>query len=171
MPDLTPFQTVGPYFAVVYPRDESHPADPAEPVQVLEGRVLDGAGAPVPDALLEAWGADARGQYAEAGVAGFSRALTDPDGWFALRFSRPGPVRLDDRSQAPHLALAVLARGVLTRLVTRVYFADRAPEADPVLALVPAERRATLVAKLVSPDRYALDLRLQGAAETVFFDV
>jgi len=169
--DLTPFQTVGPFFAVVYPSGESHPADPAQPLQSLEGRVLDGAGEPVPDALLELWGANGRGEYPDGEITGFSRALTNPEGRFELHFSKPGPVRFEGGSQAPHLALAILARGILTRLVTRVYFEDATSLDDPILALVPAERRATLIARMVAPDRYALDLRLQGEGETVFFDV
>ena len=81
----------------------------------------------------------------------------------------PGP---DDTLQAPHLLLGILARGILTRLVTRIYFADEpSTHEDPILSLVPADRRWTLIAKPVGDDRYRFDLTLQGNGETVFFDV
>lgn len=175
MADLTPFQTIGPYFAVVYPDGESRPADPSLPVLALEGQILDGAGAPVPDAMVETWGADAGGRYLTAPSArppGFARALADADGRFELRFSFPGPVPFErDRSQAPHLVLAVMGRGILGRLVTRVYFEGQPNDRDPLLALVPPERRSTLIASQASPERYRFEIRLQGARETVFFDV
>jgi protocatechuate 3,4-dioxygenase, alpha subunit len=163
--DLTPFQTVGPFFAVLL----AHPAPPGAPPPageplVVEGTVRDGTGAPVPDALLEAW-------HPDQGVA--VRAPTDEAGRFVLRATRPSPQPgPGGAAQAPHLAVGVLARGVLTRLVTRVYLDDEpGTAADPVLALVPAARRGTLVARREAPGRYRWDLVLQGPGETVFLDV
>ncbi|MBK5189860.1 MAG: protocatechuate 3,4-dioxygenase subunit alpha, partial [Gemmatimonadaceae bacterium] len=104
---------------------------------------------------------------------GYGRAPTDDDGRFAIETVMPGRVPgPDGTQQAPHLLLSILARGILTRLVTRVYFEDETSTAeDPILALVPADRRATLIAQRVGDDRYRFDLTLQGEGETVFFDV
>lgn len=121
--------------------------------------MLDGAGEPVPDALVETW---------QTEPAGFARCPTDPGGrWFVL-VAPPEAVG----GQAPHLAVNVFARGLLHRLFTRIYFADRAQAnaEDPVLASVPAARRDTLVAQ-DGDEGYRFDIRIQGAGETVFFDV
>jgi len=136
----------------------------------LSGRVFDGDGAAVGDALLEFWQADAAGrlQAANAPFRGFCRIATSADGVYKLRTILPGPVG----GQAPHLSASVLGRGLLNRLHTRVYFAGQAAnERDPVLALVPVERRGTLVATLETPGKYRFDIRLQGHNETVFFQV
>lgn len=146
--------------------------------------MLDGAGAVVPDALVETWQADPQGRFdhdddprgrrADPGFRGFGRSPTDTGGWWAVRTLKPGA--LPDGAgglQAPHVDLSVFARGVAQRLVTRLYFGDEpaANALDPVLAaLADDERRATLVAA-PSSDGYRLDIVLQGDHETVFFDL
>ena len=160
----TPSQTVGPFFEAALPWPEG-------PVVVadgfwIRGTVLDGAGEAVPDALVETWQADPDGRY--HGDRGFGRCPTDAAGGWAVRTVQPGPVD----GQAPHLAVSVFARGLLNRVVTRVYFPDDAEArgTDPVLASVDPDRRATLVATPAA-DGYRFDVRLQGDGETVFFDV
>jgi protocatechuate 3,4-dioxygenase, alpha subunit len=145
---LTPSQTVGPYLDIGLPWEQGAVADPGG-VRIA-GRVLDGAGEPVTDALVETWDAASRS---------FARCPTAGDGtWFVVT----------PRPPAGHLAVSVFARGLLHRVVTRIYL-DLDP-ADPVLARVPAGRRDTLVAQR-SDDGYRFDIRLQGPGETVFFDV
>jgi protocatechuate 3,4-dioxygenase alpha subunit len=186
MAELTPFQTVGPFFAICL----SEPGcariltgDATGRHITIEGIVRDGAGAVVPDSLIEIWQANAAGRYAhpddhqskplDANFTGYGRAPTDDEGRFVIETIMPGRVPgPGDTLQAPHLLLGILARGILTRLVTRIYFADEPSTAeDPILALVPSERRATLLAEPVGDDRYRFDLTLQGEGETVFFDV
>jgi protocatechuate 3,4-dioxygenase, alpha subunit len=151
---------------------------------VLEGRVLDGDGAPVPDAVIEIWQANAHGKYdhpddqqakaIEPGFKGYGRVATDDQGHFCFRTIKPGLVPGPGGTvQAPHLAVSVFMRGLLKRLVTRVYFpGDRAQDQDPILRLVNPERRATLIAREASGSHTALhwDIILQGEQETVFFD-
>ncbi len=178
MADLTPFQTIGPYFAVAMPApghdrlaDDSVPGERIR----LEGRLLDGAGDPRPDGLIETWQADAKGHFRASGdgFVGFGRVPTDSAGGFGLDTVRPGPVPGPAGTiQAPHLLVSVLARGILTRLVTRIYFSDEpANRSDPVLALVPEARRHTLIANRTADGTFRIDLILQGPNETVFFDV
>ncbi len=177
MSDLTPFQTVGPYFAILPLAGEESAAAPGAPGRsiAIEGIVRDGAGAIVPDALIETWQADAAGRFdaADPTFRGFARAATDDSGRYEVRTVMPGPVEgPEGRAQAPHVLVSILARGILTRLITRIYFADDpANWADPILSLVPEARRATLVATSPAPDRYRFDIVLQGPGETVFFDV
>jgi len=208
---LTPSQTVGPFFAHALPwPDGPHVVGPhvvgphvvgphvVGPHVVgphiagqgsagafwLRGRVLDGAGDPVPDALVESWQADPDGHFdhpedpafasgAPGGFRGFGRCGTDAAGRWAVRTVRPGrvPAR-DGRPQAPHLDLSIFARGLLDRVVTRVYLPDEpaANAEDPVLAEVDPTRRGTLIAAPAA-DGYTFDIRLQGDHETVFFDV
>ena len=183
---LTPFQTVGPFFdfGLIIPGGETiaQPSTPGRHVAV-EGTIRDGAGDPLPDGLVEIWQADAAGKYRHPADAegsgtdrsfdGFGRIPTGDDGRFAFTTIVPGRVAGPDGTvQAPHLVVGVLARGVLTRLVTRMYFEDDpANPEDPVLALVPDGRRATLIARRDGTDRYRFDIVLQGSGETVFFDV
>jgi protocatechuate 3,4-dioxygenase alpha subunit len=182
----TPSQTVGPFFAGALPwPDGPHVVAPGtEGAFRLSGRVLDGAGEPVPDALVETWQADPDGRFAHpddprggaarAGFRGFGRCPTSADGWFWVLTVKPGPVPgADGRPQAPHLDVSVFARGLLDRVVTRVYFADEpaANAADPVLqAIADPDARATLLAR-PDGDGYRFDIRLQGEGETVFFDL
>jgi protocatechuate 3,4-dioxygenase alpha subunit len=186
MAELMPFETVGPFFSICL--GEAGPAhianDSAKGRHIrVEGTVRDGAGAVVPDALVEVWQANAAGRYAhpddhqskplDPNFSGYGRAPTDDEGRFTIETVMPGRVPgPGDTLQAPHLLLGVLARGILTRLVTRVYFDDEPATADDaILKLVPAERRATLIARHKTGDDYTFDLVLQGERETVFFDV
>ena len=186
---LTPSQTVGPYFAIGLPWAEGPNAvAPGTPgAFTLRGTVRDGAGDPVPDHLIETWQADGDGRFADLhghggpsarpGFRGFARCGApdgDGDGSYALLTVRPG--RVADRDgvlQAPHIAMTVMARGMLRRVVTRVYFGDEEPAnaSDPVLARVPVARRETLLARPDPDGGYRFDIRLQGPGETVFFDV
>jgi protocatechuate 3,4-dioxygenase alpha subunit len=137
--------------------------------------VLDGAGAPLPDAMIEIYQADAAGEYGTSGFTGFGRLATNSDGFCTFETIRPGPVAdAAGRTQASHINVCLFARGLLRHLYSRVYFAgDPDLDADPLLALVPAERRATLLAAPVdgAPGRWNWDVHLQGAGETVFFDL
>ena len=186
MSGLTPFQTLGPFFDFgLVIRDGGIVAQPGAQGRhvVIEGVVRDGEGAVLPDALVEIWQANAAGKYRhpaddqdrplDPAFDGFGRVATDDQGQFSFKTVVPGRVAgPNGKVQAPHLAVGVLARGLLTRLVTRLYFEDEPSNADdPILALVPAGRRSTLLAKRVGPDRYRFDIKLQGEGETVFFDV
>ena len=152
-----------------------------EPIELF-GRVLDADGLPVTDALVEIWQANAAGRYAspddgredlplDAGFTGFGRAAVDAEGEYRFRTVRPGRTPAPGGGlQAPHVAVGVLGRGLLRRLVTRLYLDDGDGLAeDPILALVPQARRGTLVAKREAGG-YRLDIRLAGAGETVFFE-
>jgi protocatechuate 3,4-dioxygenase, alpha subunit len=180
---LTPSQTVGPYFSIGMTWEDGPFVVPQGEAGAfwIRGRVFDGEGEPIPDALLETWQADAQGRYshpddprgAAAGFRGFARAATGKDGWFAIHTVKPGRVPGPGGAlQAPHLAMSVFARGLLNRVVTRVYFADEAEAnaADPILDGLQEDRRATLLAD-AEGDGYRFDVHLQGADETVFFAV
>lgn len=138
----------------------------------LTGRIFDGDGAVCPDAMVEIWQADPDGQY-EEGFHGFGRAATDKDGRFTFTTVKPGAVKgRGNATQAPHVTLTIFARGLMQHVVTRLYFADEALNAeDPVLAQVPPARRGTLIAQQTAPGVWSLDIRLQGADETVFLEV
>jgi len=183
----TPSQTVGPFFRIELTTDEhclncvAGPQARGERVWI-RFRVLDGDGAPVSDAMLETWQADSNGKYnhpddpqpkqLDPGWLGFGRLGTGDDGTCVLESIKPG--RVPGTLQAPHLTLAVFARGMLKQLYTRVYFAlDAANNDDPVLQLVPPERRETLMAwpDPARPGYWFFDVILQGDRETVFFDV
>ena len=183
-PGLTPSQTVGPYLHLCLPWPDGPDvvAEDTPGAFLLRGRVFDGAGSALTDALVESWQADPDGRFdhpddprGRTGSAfrGFGRCPTDAEGSFWLRTVKPGPVpTASGELQAPHLNLSVFARGLLDRVVTRVYFADEesANLADPVLNLVEPERRATLLAR-GGPGGYEFDIWLQGPRETVFFSV
>ena len=196
MAEITPSQTVGPYFAYgltpnrKYDWKDTFGADLATPDASgerirIEGRVLDGDGCPIDDAMIEIWQADAQGRYASpadprprpnTAFQGFGRAATDAEGRYGFDTIKPGPTPgLDGKMQAPHVLLAVFARGMLRQSYTRIYFADEAANADDaILACVPPERRATLLAgKMERQGRavYVFDIRMQGEAETVFFEI
>jgi protocatechuate 3,4-dioxygenase alpha subunit len=176
----TPGQTIGPFFGFALPYDGGPVVRaPWQPDAVrLHGVVLDGAGVPVPDAMIELWGAGAGGEPPDArgsldrdpdGFTGFGRAATSRAGAYAFSTVKPGASR---PGSAPYVVLAVFARGLLHHLLTRAYFADEsaANAADPLLRRVDPARRATLVAVVDGPRSYRLDLRLQGPGETVFLD-
>ena len=193
---VTPSQTVGPYFAYGLTSNGQYDWNDAfsnnlvtsdtsgERVRV-EGRVFDGDGKPMVDCMLEIWQADAQGRFSDpqdkralpnSSFKGFGRCGTDADGGYSFDTIKPGIVPdPDGKPQAPHLALAVFARGMLLHLYTRIYFSGEAGNAtDPVLALVPADRRATLIAQQANCNGnavYQLDIHMQGDNETVFFDV
>jgi protocatechuate 3,4-dioxygenase, alpha subunit len=186
----TPSQTVGPFFHFELTTTEHCVPRIAGPLAKgeriwLKFRVLDGNGAPLNDAMLEIWQADAQGKYnhpddpeaksVEAGWRGFGRMGTNENGQCEFETIKPGRVPAPGGiQQAPHLNVAVFARGMLKQLYTRIYFAgDTANAEDPVLALVPADRRDTLMARPdpATPNGWLFDVRLQGEAETVFFDV
>jgi protocatechuate 3,4-dioxygenase alpha subunit len=184
---LTPSQTVGPFFEVGLLRDPPNviakPDVQGERIRI-EGRVLDGDGAPVPDAMVEIWQANAHGRYrhpadrqnvpVDEGFTGFGRSGTDEGGAFWFETIKPGAVPSPSHaSQAPHLNLCVFARGLLDHLVTRMYFEDEANDGDEVLRSVPEHRRSTLMAKrmsLADGTLYRFDVILQGEGETVFFN-
>ncbi len=193
MPERTPSQTVGPYLHIgltqgAYGAREIFSATVAEAGMPgarirIEGRILGGEGNIVPDALIEIWQADHQGRYAHPAdgralssnsFRGFGRCPTDKDGGFAFDTVKPGVVPgPGGTTQAPHINVGVLSRGLLKRLFTRIYFAgEPANAADPILALVPADRRDTLIAKAdaAKPGLFRFDIRLQGGNETVFFD-
>ncbi len=183
----TSSQTVGPYVKIGF---ESFTVVELAPPSVsgeritLAGRVADGDGKPVNDAVIEIWQANALGKYAhpedaqdkpvEAGFRGFGRCLTDAKGGYRFTTIKPGRVPgPGGAEQAPHIVVTVFMRGLLKHLITRVYFPDEAANAeDPVLKLVPADRRATLIARRSPSDKAALEWNvvLQGQDETVFFD-
>lgn len=173
----TPSQTVGPFFHdALLATDRSQLVAPDHPDAVrIRGVVYDGAGEPVTDALVEFWQADGTGSYGgEDGFAPFGRSGTADGGRFRFVTVKPGAVAgPDGRMQAPHIDVSVFARGLLRRLVTRLYFPDEeeANTADPALSAVrDPDRRATLVAA-AEEGGYRFDIRLQGDGETVFFDV
>ena len=184
----TTSQTVGPYFQLgcgaLYRSELAGPGVSGERV-TIQGRVLDGDGQAVPDAVLEVWQADATGEYTEgveldakAGEGaffGFGRIPTDDDGNFRFSTIKPGSVSAPDGTrQAPHILVSVFARGLLIRLVTRIYFPEEPlNESDYVLRKVEAGRRGTLMARAISNNRELREwnVNLQGADETVFFDL
>lgn len=188
MPPPTPSQTVGPFFAILVPergRVRMGAGGPPGVPICVEGALRDGTGAAVPDALVEVWQADAAGRChhpddprwsgprgPDPAFAGFGRAHTDPAGGFRIDTVKPGRVPGPGRLQAPHLLVGLFARGLLARLVTRIYFDDEPSNAgDPILARVPPDRRSTLVAASRGGGAYRFDIALQGPDETVFFDV
>lgn len=195
MPGQTPSQTVGPFFAYAMTPEQYGYAfksfagadladDDTEGQHVrLEGRVFDGTGEPVSDAVVELWQADAQGRYAHPAdprasnlpFKGFGRVGTgtDPAHRFVFRTVKPGAPAV---GEAPHLNLVVFMRGLLNHCYTRVYFDDEtaANAGDPVLQSVPEDRRRTLIARRQEGPAgvvYRFDIHMQGAAETVFFDL
>jgi protocatechuate 3,4-dioxygenase alpha subunit len=184
----TPSQTVGPYFAYGLTPQQygydwgsiagSEMADEATPGEriTFEGQVFDGAGQPVTDAMIEIWQADGTGAYAtkpgrNTRFTGFGRAGTGTlaDGTFRFATVKPGA---PEATEAPHIDIIVTMRGLLMHVFTRAYFdGDPRNATDPVLAQIPAERRGTLLARQTSPGAWRFDIRMQGDAETVFFDL
>jgi protocatechuate 3,4-dioxygenase alpha subunit len=199
MADLkqTPSQTLGPFFAYGLTPEQygySHrgiagnalaapgvPGVPGEHVRI-EGRIFDGAGAPIDDAMIEIWQADGDGRYAGAGrdeagggaaFSGFGRCGSDDEGGYWFATIKPGAI---GDGHAPHIGVIVQARGILNHAFTRIYFADETDTngADPVLQGVPADRRHTLIAvrsETPAGPVYRFDIHMQGENETVFFDV
>ena len=181
MSESTPSQTVGPFLAIVLPWPDGASVVNEGGV-LITGRLLDGAAEPVPDGLIETWQADPDGRFdhpsdprgRSPGFRGFARCPTDADGRFAIRTLKPGALPTPDGEvEAPHLDVAVFARGLLRHLVTRLYFPDEAQAnaADPVLRSLDAADRDALIAVPAGMDRLRFDIRLQGDGETPFFTV
>jgi protocatechuate 3,4-dioxygenase, alpha subunit len=190
-PHTTPTQTVGPFFWNSLLREDAvrnvlaGPEAHGERIRVT-GRVLDGDSAPVPDAMVEIWQANSFGRYQhpadsrllplDPAFMGFGRSGTDEEGRYRFETVKPGAVPFrDERMQAPHIVFTIFSRGLLNHLFTRLYFADDPGNVnDPVLLLVPSERRTTLLApREVAGEivTYRFDIVLQGADETVFFNM
>ena len=186
---LTPFQPTGPYPQVMLdvPTGMAIPlsADARGERVTIAGRLLDGAGQPVFDAMIETWQPDANGRFphpadpraadADPGFWGYRRVATDTNGRFHIDTVKPGSIRDPEGPvadlHAPHIVIGIYGGGILYRYVTRLYFADEPANAsDQVMQQVPAERRATLIASR-DGNVYRFDIRLQGERETVFFDV
>lgn len=185
---LTAAQTVGPFVSIGFEKaavPDVAPAGVAGERVVITGKIFDGDGQPVTDAVIETWQANSFGKYAhpddaqekllEENFKGFGRVLADAQGGFRLATVKPGKVAgpdvLGGKDQAPHITVVIFMRGLLKQLMTRIYFPDEtANAADPVLNLVPATRRATLVAAKSAGGTLQWNVHLQGPHETVFFD-
>ncbi len=194
----TPSQTVGPFFAYgLVPEQYGYrftsiadhavasPATEGQHIRIV-GQVLDGEDTPIPDALLEFWQANSHGRYnhpaeqrqhnlLDPDFKGFGRigTGTSADASYQLDTVKPGAV---SDGQAPHINVVVLMRGLLTHAFTRLFFSDEEDlnASDPVLACVPEDRRATLIARRdenLPGHTYRFDIRMQGERETVFFDI
>lgn len=195
MSKITPSQTVGPYFKYgltpgndyawndAFGNDLVTPDVSGERIRIV-GQVFDGEGKVIPDSMMEIWQADAQGRFADpqdtraapnAAFKGFGRCGADAKGGFEFRTIKPGSVPgPGGKQQAPHILLAVFARGMTQQAITRIYFEGEVGNtADPILALVPTDRRATLIAKREPGDvpTYRFEVHLQGDKETVFFDL
>ena len=183
---VTSYQTVGPYFKIgleaLYRNDLTNPNTPGRIVEVA-GAVLDADRVPVPDAVLEIWHADSSGRYMvqpqvkpfDDTFVGFGRVPTNEAGQFQFRTIKPGPIQANGPDiQAPHILVSVFMRGLLYRLITRIYFSDEPGNAgDPVLRSVERHRQGSLIAEADHgrPDRYEWNIYLQGENETVFFEL
>jgi protocatechuate 3,4-dioxygenase alpha subunit len=204
MSEITPSQTVGPFFAYGLTPDGRNKWDPngtyssketigdnlITPDAIgqkirIDGCITDGDGKPINDAMIEIWQADSQGRYAHARgneprpnakFTGFGRSATDKNGVFSFDTIKPGAVAgPNGKPQAPHIVVCIFSRGMLRQVYTRLYFSDEvANAADAILALVPADRRGTLIAHKQpqgGAPLYRFDIRVQGDNETVFFDI
>ena len=204
MSEITPSQTVGPFFAyglAPHSRCDWQPSDAydwkptvgsnlvtpdAAGTRIrIEGRITDGDGIGINDAMIEIWQADAQGRYASprdtrarpnTQFKGFGRSATDKNGEFSFDTVKPGSVPgPEGKPQAPHIVVCIYSRGMLRQLYTRLYFSDESSNSsDPILALVPGDRRETLIAHKqthAGHNVYRFDIRVQGRNETVFFDI
>lgn len=183
---VTPSQTIGPFYwgtiVKTYRAELAPPGVAGERMQ-LALTLHDANNAIVPDGLFEIWQANSHGRYnhpedrrnlpLDAGFEGYGRASTDVTGTAHFSTVRPGRVPWPAGGmQAPHVNVSIFARGVLNRLATRVYFdGDPANVEDPVLKMLPGDRRAGLMAKRDGNGTWHLPIYLGGAKETVFFDI
>ena len=180
----TPSQTIGPFLSITLPWPDGPDvvADGTADAIRIVGRLTDGAGEPIPDGLIEIWQADPAGRFAHpddprgpvaAGFRGFGRCPTDANGEFWFRTLKPGPLPAESGTEAPHIDVSVFARGLLNRLVTRIYFPDEdeANASDPVLATLVSADRELLTARPEPDGALRFDIRLQGEGETPFFRV
>jgi protocatechuate 3,4-dioxygenase alpha subunit len=182
---VTPSQTIGPFFAVglVWADGAEVVAEGTPGAVRIGGRVLDGAGDPVPDALVETWQADPAGGFAHpddprgpgaGGFRGFGRCATDAGGRWAVRTVKPGALPAPDGdTEAPHIDVSVFARGLLGRVVTRIYFPDEAEAnaADPVLGSIGDPRLRERLVAVPDTDGLCFDVHLQGDQETPFLAI
>ena len=204
MSEITPSQTVGPFFAyglAPHSRCEWQPSDAYDWKQTvgsnlvtpdatgtrirIEGRITDGDGIGINDAMIEIWQADAQGRYASprdtrarpnTRFKGFGRSATDKNGEFSFDTVKPGSVPgPEGKPQAPHIVVCIYSRGMLRQLYTRLYFSDESSNSsDPILTLVPGDRRDTLIAhkqRYLGHNVYRFEIRVQGRDETVFFEI
>jgi protocatechuate 3,4-dioxygenase alpha subunit len=204
MSEITPSQTVGPFFAYgLAPKgrcqwdpnghyawketvgDNLITPDATGQKIRIEGRVTDGDGKEINDAMIEIWQADSQGRYAHARgneprpnakFTGFGRSATDKNGVFSFDTVKPGVVAgPNGNPQAPHIVVCIFSRGMLRQVYTRLYFSDESANGgDQILNLVPEDRRGTLIAHKQPGDGvplYRFDIRVQGDNETVFFDI
>ena len=187
-PRQTPSQTIGPFFRIALVE-----AAGANLVRAgtrgdritIDGRIIDGDGAPVTDAMIEIWQANVDGKYdhpeddqeklVDPAFHGYGRTCTDGDGTFRFETIKPGPVSGGDgKLQAPHINVSIFARGLLKRLVTRIYFPDEPLNAsDALLNSAPSQRRSTMIATWADTAHRTIrfDIILQGNGETVFLDI
>jgi protocatechuate 3,4-dioxygenase alpha subunit len=184
----TPSQTVGPYLHIGLDwlnTTELVASDSAGERCIIQGQLRDADGLPIPDGMIEIWQANSHGKYAhpldnrdlpiEKSFTGFGRAPTDGDGRFRFSTIKPGRVpALNGTLQAPHILVAIFARGLIKQLVTRIYFPGDDHAADQVMLQVPVERRATLIAKAIEDQPGVLEWNIAiggGVHETVFFEL
>ncbi len=172
----TPSQTVGPYLSIGLLRElmPTALATADDPGAIrIQGRLFDGAGEPVPDGMIEIWQAGPDGRYGAEAFPGFGRSGTEDAGRFEFVTVKPGRVPWPEGGlQAPHLAVGIFARGLLKRVVTRLYFPDEteANGKDPVLTALSPAQRGSLVA-VPEDDGLRFDIHLQGPSQTTFFAV
>lgn len=180
--ELTSYQTVGPYFRIglepLYRADLTSPSVKGK-IITIRGKIVDGEGNSVPDAIMEIWQADSQGKYSTEtdrmnNFTGFGRCAVTEEGFFQFTTIMPGPVPHPSGSmQAPHIAVSLLMRGLLNRLVTRIYFEGQENSGDHILSQLSEDRRRTLVAtkQIEEENTYQFCIILQGEQETVFFDL
>ncbi len=183
----TSSQTVGPFFSIGLTKlivaNLAGPEVEGERI-TIRGRILDGDGQPIPDAIIETWQANAHGKYdhpgdtqdkpLQPGFSGFGRISTDDQGAFCLTTIKPGSVPGPNGTrQAPHIVVAIFMRGLLKHLLTRIYFQDELSNVqDHIFRLVHPQRRSTLIARKVSGSEGVFEWNVicAGEDETVFFD-
>jgi len=175
-PGLTGSQTIGPFFkyGLRWEKGEQAfpPESPGEKIEIT-GRLTDGAGAPIVDAMIEFWQADGAGKFGgpvPGSSAGFARAYTDADGRYRFTTRKPGAVAADGKAVAPYVLVCLFSRGMLRHVYTRIYFEDEAANAQDAVLKAAGERAATLLARQAGAGKYEWDIVLQGGRETVFLD-